>query len=100
MSTESEKEKSGKKASVIEKEQVVEGAKKEAETRKTGHLHPLMQVKMNLLEVSHRDIEEIEKARFRIMNTKDDMDALESFRDFVFEKLTGMSKADLEELCK
>lgn len=91
---------SEKKESVKDAGEVIAGAKKEVERRHAGHNHPLMQVKLNLLEVNHRSIEVIEKARFQIMNKFDGVESIEKFKDLVFEKLTGLSKTELEELCK
>lgn len=80
-----------KKPEAVEKEEVIKGAEKHAEESKkhVDHQHVLMgpKFKMNLLEISHRDIEEIEKARFRIMAKHDGEKAVEEFKNFVFEKL-------------
>ena len=88
-----ERESAGeKKPEAIEKEEVVEGAKKAAKDMKENgpdHCHILMgpKYKLNLLEVSHRDVEEIEKARFKIMSKHDGEKAVEEFKNFIFEKL-------------
>ncbi len=80
-----------KKDNVVEKEEVIKGAEKHAEEKKkhVDHQHVLMgpKYKLNLLEISHRTIEEIEKARFRIMSKFDDKEAVEEFKNYVFEKL-------------
>lgn len=88
------------KEEALKAQEVKEGAEKEIKRRKEGHLHPLMGVRMNLLEVSHRDIEKIEKERFRIMNKFDDMEAINKFKDYVFEMLTGMNEEKLKDICK
>lgn len=79
---------SNKKAEVILKEQVIAGAKVEQEKRHAGHTHVLMGIRLNLLEISHRSIEHIEKQRFVIMNKYDGDEAVEKFKDMLFTELT------------
>lgn len=81
-----------KKPEAIERDQTVEGAQKAQEEmaeKGPDHCHILMSAKykLNLLEINHRTIEEIEKARFRIMAKHDDEKAVEEFKNYVFEKL-------------
>lgn len=91
---------SEKKESVRIGEEVIKGAKKEVERRHSGHAHPLMQIKLNLLEISHRNIETIEQGRFKIMNKFDGMESIEEFKDLMFSNITGLSKEDLEKMCE
>lgn len=84
----------GKKPEAIEREEVIEGAKLEAKERKEkgpDHCHSLMnpEYKLNLLEISHRTIEEIERARYRIMGKYQGEEAVQKFKDFIFDKLIG-----------
>jgi hypothetical protein len=78
-----------KREEVVEKEKVVEAAKNVDEEKRTGiaHTHALMNLKLNLLEISHRDIEKIEKKRYAIMRDHDGDEAVAIFKDFVFSCL-------------
>jgi hypothetical protein len=53
--------------------------------------HPLMKIKMSLFEISHRDIEKIEKMRYKIVsNTKGEFDTdIEEFKEFLFNIITS-----------
>lgn len=81
-----------KKPEAIERDESIKGAKIAADdAKKKGpdHCHILMSAdyKLNLLEISHRTIEEIEKARFRIMAKHEGEEAVEEFKKLVFGKL-------------
>ena len=72
----------------------------EQEREKLGHNHPLFSLKLNLLEISHRDIEKIEKFRHKLIanGTNADEDMVK-FKDFVFdclirkEEISGINAA-------
>lgn len=87
------KEEMENKEEVILEAVAVEGAKKAESELRSGthidHCHVLMSQKynLNLLEVNHRTIEEIEKARYRIIAKFEGDEAVEEFRKFVFSKL-------------
>lgn len=86
-----------KKPEAVERDEAIEGAKKESEMREEkgpDHCHTLMgaEYKLNLLEISHRTIEEIEKARFRIMAKHDGEESVAKFKDFIFNKLLNGGK--------
>lgn len=72
-----------------ELENVEKGAAKAEKNLGPDHCHVLMspKYKLKLLEVSHRTIEEIEKARFSIMAKFEGDQAVSEFRNFVFDKL-------------
>ena len=56
-----------KKANLKEQNETKEAAKKIDSDPKLRYQHPLMNCEMNLLEISHRIVEKIEKAKYRIV---------------------------------
>lgn len=83
---------SEKKESVIEKEEMLTGAKMAEKDLMKGpdHCHVLMspEYTLNLLEISHHTIEKIEKQRFKVMAKFEGDEAVTEFKNFVFNKLT------------
>lgn len=61
------KEKKNVKEEVKEKNETVEAAKKIEADPDLKYKHPLMNCEMNLMEISHRAVEKIEKAKYRIV---------------------------------
>ena len=83
------KEEKLKKNEVIAKEEFHEGAKLAANPE---HTHALMGIKMNLLEINHRVIEEIEQYKYRLMRKHEGEESIKLFKEFVWQKLTEEPK--------
>ena len=69
----------------------IEGAREASKTvhKEDGSRSKLLEVRLNLLEISHRDVEAIEQRRYKLIANKDlsDEKRFELFKDFIFSKL-------------
>jgi len=78
------------KEEVLEKKAEVEGAKEvEKSIRDEAERPELLDVKLNLMELSHRDVEKIEKYRYKLIANKGMKESkkLAEFKEFVFNCL-------------
>lgn len=58
------------------------------------HSHPLMTCEMNLLEISHRTIEIVEKYKLNLIGSSEGSyeDDVKKFKDFLFDTLVKLKK--------
>ena len=80
------------KSEVRDAEEVKEGAKMDDKSRSEGHRHKLMNIKLNLMEISHRVVERVERERYKILRNPDlsEEEAIEKFKEYVWEQLTDV----------
>ena len=78
-----------KKKLIAEKKETVEAAKKIDADPNLKYKHPLMTCEMNLLEISHRVIEKIEKAKYRIVGKSEGKleEDISEFKDVLINEL-------------
>lgn len=78
-----------KKQILEEQKETQEGAKKLDANRELKYNHPLMTCEMNLLEISHRVVEKVEKAKYRIVaNSTGSLDKdIEKFKAVLIDEL-------------
>lgn len=83
-----------KKAEVVEKEETQEAAKKIEADPNLKYNHPLMNCDMNLLEISHRTIEVVEKYKLRLVGDSEGKveEDVEKFKNFLFDTLVKFRK--------
>jgi hypothetical protein len=67
----------------------IEGAREVEKTyQDENERSELLSVKLNLLEVSHRDVEAIEQYRYKLIAKKmSDDERIKLFKDFIFDRL-------------
>lgn len=83
-----------KKDEVIEKEQTKEGGSvAEKENLKTPDArHPLMNINLNLMDVTHRHVETIEKKKYQLIGSgKSEKECVEEFKEFIYQTLLSVT---------
>jgi len=77
------------KQQIAEKKETIEAAKKIDADPDLKYKHPLMNCEMNLMEISHRVVEKIEKAKYRIVGkSTGDIEAdKKEFSDLLLKEL-------------
>ena len=61
---------------------------------KNNYGHPLMSIHLDLLQISNRAVEEIEKKRLDLVrNCSDEEKSVAEFKEFVFQKLLKVEKS-------
>lgn len=83
-----------KKQEVVEKEEFQENAKKIERDPNLKYTHPLMNCRMNLLEINHRTIEVVQKFKMNVVGRSegDIEEDIKKFKDFLFETLVELPK--------